>query len=664
MPCRVWTVPLLLECLGGALVMCPHVQSQASPPVVASIDAMIRPGDNLVVEGVPQIPAALADEVRRYTEWRSASFVGWHPDRVELLVSTRFGSTTQIHEVRMAGGARLQRTFFTEPVTVADWDPRDAGFLLVTRDTGGSEFTQLYRLDPATGLATLLSDGGRSQNGGWKWSHDGARIAYTSTRRNGADRDVWIMDPRDPASDRMLVALDGGGWSVLDWSPDDQRLLLGESLSVNRSRRWIVDVTTGTRTRLDRDDGGDVAWRGGRFTRDGAAIWTTCDRDTEFARLVKWTPTTGAIEAVTADIPWDVEDFDVSVDGRRIWFVTNEAGMSRAHVLDTATGLHRPVEGLPTGVISGGVWHRDGRHVAFSVASARSPADVHMWDAESGTIERWTESELGGIDAETLVEPELVHWRSFDGLEVSGFLYPAAARFTGRRPVIVNIHGGPESQSRPIFQGRLNFFMNELGVAMVFPNIRGSTGYGKTFVKLDNGLRREDAVRDIGTLLDWIGSRPDLDPSRVMITGGSYGGFMTLAVATTYDDRIRCSLDSVGISHLGTFLKNTEPYRRNLRRVEYGDERVPEVAAFFERIAPLNNAQRITKPLFIVQGANDPRVPASEARQMVAKSRANGTPVWFLEAQDEGHGFRKKPNMDYQFYATVTFVREYLLGTR
>jgi dipeptidyl aminopeptidase/acylaminoacyl peptidase len=649
-------VVVLAVTISGAAVRA----QQAAPPAGP---AAIRPTENLIVEGIPEIPAGLADEVRRYTEARSAAFVGWHPTRVEMLIGTRFGNTAQIHEVRMPGGARRQLTFFAEPIGAADWDPKEGKFFLFTRDTGGNEFGQMYRLDVASGDVTLLSDGSRSQNGGWVWDRAGDRIAYTSTRRNGADRDIWVVDPRDPATDRLVVENAGGGWSVLDWSPDGTHLLVGESLSVNKSRRWLVDVASGAKTRLDDDGPEDVAWGGGTFTPDGGAIWTTTDKDSEFARLVRWTPASGGIEVMAADIPWEVEAFDVSEDGKSVCFITNEAGVSRARVLDTATGKHRLVAGLPDGVIAAGEWHADGRHLAFSVGSARSTSDVYVWDAvEGGPAIRWTESELGGLVADTLVEPRAIDWQSFDGLEIRGFLYPAAPRFTGRRPVIINIHGGPEGQSRPIFQGRNNFFMSELGVALVFPNVRGSTGYGKTFVKLDNALKREDSVRDIGALLDWIATRPDLDPDRVMITGGSYGGFMTLACATTYDERIRCALDVVGISHFTTFLKNTESYRRDLRRVEYGDERVPEVAEFFERIAPLNNAGRITKPLFVVQGANDPRVPASEAEQMVAKVRGNGGPVWFLNAKDEGHGFRKKPNMDFQFYATVMFVRQHLLG--
>jgi dipeptidyl aminopeptidase/acylaminoacyl peptidase len=227
--------------------------------------------------------------------------------------------------------------------------------------------------------------------------------------------------------------------------------------------------------------------------------------------------------------------------------------------------------------------------------------------------------------------------------------------------VIVNIHGGPEAQFRPGFAGRQNYLINELGCAMIFPNVRGSAGYGKTYVKLDNGFRREDSYKDIAALFDWIKTQPQLAADRIMVTGGSYGGHMTLAVATYYADRIRCALDVVGMSNLRTFLEHTESYRRDLRRVEYGDERDPKMREFMERTAPLNNAQKITKPLFVVSGANDPRVPKTEADQIVDTLKKQGTPAWYLLAKDEGHGFAKKKNADFQFYATVQFIREYLL---
>lgn len=622
---------------------------------------LIRPADNLIAEGIPEIPAALADEVRRYTESRSAAFASWHPTREEMLISTRFGNTNQIHEVRIPGGARRQLTFFNEPIAGAEWEPRAGKYFLFTRDTGGNEFGQLYRYDGDSGTTTLLSDGGRSQNGGWVWNHAKDRIAYSSTRRNGADRDLWLLDPTSPDSNRMIMEVSGGGWGALDWSPDDSKILVGEYLSVTRSNLWLVDAANGQRRPLNNPDE-EVAWTGGKFSPDGRGFFVATDKDSEFKRLAYWNLESGQLEILTESIAWDVDSFDLSKDGQKLCFITNEAGVSKAYVMDTGTREIRAVEGLPQGVIAGGSWHENNRLVAFSISSARSTSDIYTWNAESGEVLRWTESELGGLNPESLVEPQLIRWKSFDGLEISGFYYPAAARFTGKRPVIINIHGGPEGQSRPTFQGRNNFFMNELGVAMIFPNVRGSTGYGKTFVKLDNGILREDSVKDIGALLEWIAAQPELDPTRVMVTGGSYGGYMTLAVATNYNQRIRCSLDVVGISHFATFLKNTESYRRDLRRVEYGDERDPVIAEFFEKIAPLNNASKITKPLFVVQGANDPRVPMSEAEQMVAKVRGNGGPVWYLNAKDEGHGFRKKGNADFQFYATVMFVRQHLLG--
>ena len=306
-------------------------------------------------------------------------------------------------------------------------------------------------------------------------------------------------------------------------------------------------------------------------------------------------------------------------------------------------------------------WHENNRELGFVVTSARSPADVYSLDTASGKVDRWTTSETGGLNPTTFIEPKLVTWKSFDGREISGFLYNPPAKFQGKRPVIVNIHGGPEGQSRPLFLGRNNYFINELGIALLLPNIRGSSGYGKSFLKLDNGFLREDTYKDIGALFDWIKTRDDLDSDRIMVTGGSYGGHMTLAIATRYNDRIRCSLDVVGISNLVTFLERTEGYRRDLRRVEYGDERDPKMRAFLEKIAPLNHAADIKKPLFVVQGKNDPRVPLSESEQMIETVRRNNTPVWYLMAADEGHGFAKKKNADFQFYATIQFVQNYLL---
>lgn len=622
----------------------------------------IRPGENLVVQGLPPLPVTLADEVRRYTESRSASFADWHPTERSILISTRFASTAQIHRVQQPGGARTQLTFFDEPISGATYEPRTGRYFLFTKDVGGNEFGQIYRYDLADGKITLLTDGGRSQNGGIEWSTRGDRIAYGSTRRNGADRDLYVMDPLDPKTDRLVLQVRGGGWSVLDWSPDDRGLLIGEYISINESRLWLLDLQTGEKSLLTEPGSEPVSYRNAQFSKEGTGLYLTTDKDSEFQRLSHMDLATKRITVLVDSIPWDVEGLDLSPDGRRIAFGVNEAGISRLYLFDLADRRLQRVDAVPTGITGGLKWHLKGRHLAFTISSARSPSDVYSLDTETGEVSRWTESELGGLVASELSEPKLVSWPSFDGREITGFLYEPPARFTGKRPVMIVIHGGPESQSRPGFLGRSNYFLNEHGVALLLPNVRGSTGYGKSFVKLDNGLKREDSVKDIGALFDWIAKQPNLDASRILVMGGSYGGYMTLAVATHYSDRICCAIDIVGISNFNTFLKNTESYRRDLRRAEYGDERDPAMREFFERIAPLNNAAKITKPLFVVQGGNDPRVPLSEAEQMVERVREHGTPVWYLMAKDEGHGFRKKENADFQFYATVLFARHHLLG--
>jgi dipeptidyl aminopeptidase/acylaminoacyl peptidase len=469
------------------------------------------------------------------------------------------------------------------------------------------------------------------------------------------------MDPSDPKSDHMLAKLDGGGWGALDWSPDGRKILAINDVSAEESSLWLIDSGSGEKTLLTAKSDVKVSYSGGKFSKDGKGVYTTTDKDSEFHRLANIDLATQKATFLTSDIHWDVAEFDLSDNGKMIAFATNEDGFGVLHVLDTASRKEKTLPKLPTGIISGVLWNKNNRDLGFNLTSARASSDVYSLDVATGKTDRWTFSELGGINTANLPEPELIHWKTWDGRMISGFLYRPPARFTGKRPVIVNIHGGPEGQFRPGFLGRNNYWLNELGIAIIFPNVRGSTGYGKTFLSLDNGFLREGSYKDIDTLLDWIQQQSDLDSGRVMITGGSYGGFMTLAVATNYNDRICCSVDVVGPSNLVTFLEHTSGYRQDLRRVEYGDERDPKMREFLERIAPYNKAKNITKPLFVIAGKNDPRVPASESEQMVQIVRQNGTPVWWLLGKNEGHGFRKKQNVDYQFYATVMFVEQYLL---
>jgi dipeptidyl aminopeptidase/acylaminoacyl peptidase len=624
----------------------------------------IVPNENLVAEGIPKITAAIADAAGRYSDYRNATFASWHPARREMLIETRFADTAQVHQVKFPGGARTQLTFFPDRTSSPQYQPVNGDSFLFAKDVGGSEFFQIYRYDFATSDVTLLTDG-KSRNVSPQWSYQGDRIAYGSTKRNGNDVDIWVVGANDPASARMVAQMEGGGWEVSDWSPDGKQLLAINGVSAAETYVWLIDIESGKKDLLTPQGGSKtgsetVAYGNARFSRDGKGVYFTSDQESEFQRLVYFDLASRKMRVLTPDLKWDVGEFDLSKDGRMIAFESNEDGVSALHVFDTKANKEIRLPKLPVGVLFGIRW-RDSREIAFSLNTATQPADTFSLDITSGKFERWTFSETGGLNTSNFSEPQLIHWKSWDDRSISGFLYKPAAKFSGKHPVIIDIHGGPEGQVRPDYLGALNYFINELGVAMIFPNVRGSTGYGKSFQKLDNGFLREGSYKDINSLIDWIQTQPDLDAGKIMITGGSYGGFMTLAIATQYNDRICCSVDVVGPSNLVTFLEHTSGYRRDLRRVEYGDERDPKMREFLEKIAPANNAKNITKPLFVIAGENDPRVPASESAQMVRIVRENGTPVWWLLGKDEGHGFAKKKNRDYQFYATVMFVKQYLL---
>jgi dipeptidyl aminopeptidase/acylaminoacyl peptidase len=628
--------------------------------LVAAQSGEVVPNENLVLEGVPKIPTSLAETVERYSNFRSANLASWHPASREMLIATRFADVSEIHRVQMPGGARSQLTFYPDAVTNAQYEPTQGNYFVFSKDVGGGEFYQLYRDDLETGEVTLLTDG-KSRNTDAVWWEQGGKLAYGSTRRTGKDVDLWVMNPKEPKSDHMVAKLEGGGWGTLDWSPDGRKILVTEYVSANESYLWLMDADSGEKTLLTPKGGEKISYSGGRFSKDGKGIYTTTDKESEFHRLAYIDLASRQHTYLSSAIPWDVEEFDLSDDGQKIAFVTNEDGFDVLHIYDLASRSEKPAGNLPHGVMQSVRWRKHSHEVGFNLSSARSPWDVYSFDIDTGKIERWTFSETGGLNTASLSEPELIHWRSWDGRTISGFLYRPPAKFPGPRPVMILIHGGPEGQFQPDFLAGDNYYLNELGVALILPNVRGSTGYGKTFLALDNGMLREGSYKDINSLLDWLGQQNGLDAKRVLVMGGSYGGFMTLAVATNYSDRICCSVDIVGPSNLVTFLEHTSGYRQDLRRVEYGDERDPKVRAYLESIAPANKAKKITKPLFVIAGKNDPRVPASESEQMAEVVRKNNTPVWYLLAKDEGHGFHKKKNRDFQFYATVMFVKEYLL---
>jgi dipeptidyl aminopeptidase/acylaminoacyl peptidase len=619
---------------------------------------------NLVAEGIPEVPPTLVERMNQYQNTRSASFIDWHPSGSHMLMSTRFGETAQLHTIDHPGGARKQITFFKEPVGGGSYcrDTAYAGFMFL-KDVGGNEFSQLYWFDTKSGNYEMLSDGGRTQNSLPSWSNKGDRFIYTSTRRNQKDYDLYLSSMQNPKEAKLILEVTGA-WSPVDWSPDDKKVLVSHYISSTNSSYYILDLESG-KTEQVNPSKEEISYSGACWSADGKGVYIIHDQGSEFKTLKYYDVSSKKFFDITQSIPWDVSDLTINKKRTKLAFSINENGFSKLFLLDTQTRKYTPVSGLPEGLIGGFQFKPGDWEIAISINTPQSPGDIYTYRFSDNKLTRWTYSEVGGLNTDIFPNASLVEYETFDMSGGKKRMIPAIiykpSTVKGKLPVIVIIHGGPEGQSRPAFSSFNTYLTHELGMAVILPNVRGSTGYGKTFLKMDNDYKREESVKDIGALLDWISKQPDLDASRVAVYGGSYGGYMTLASMTHYNDRLKCGIDVVGISNFVTFLKNTEPYRTDLRRVEYGDERIPEMNAFLEKISPSNNVQKITKPMFIIQGANDPRVPKSEAEQMKQKLKDKGNTVWYLLGKDEGHGFRKKTNVDFMQWSIILFLQEYLI---
>ena len=626
---------------------------------------VVAPNADLKAEGIPPIPAALADKVAPYTEFRPTNAVSWHPTKRELVVGRRAGNVVQLHRVAAPGEAPTQITEFAEPVRSGAYWPKAPDTLVFTRDTGGNEQAQLYRLAPGSTTPVLITDANRKHEvGGVTHARDYVLLESTDVDKTGKREnptlDLTLVDPLDPAKARKLATLPGTGWGDFTFSFDDKRLAMLEFISINESYVWVMDLATGARRRVLPAEGEKPARpifsSDLNFARDGKGLFFATDRDGEFRKLAYLDLATAKVDYFGDGGNWDVEEIALSPDGKLLAVITNEGGVGVLRLYDAATRRALPRPPLPVGGARRLVWHENSRDLAVTIASAQSPGDAYAIDVRDNKVTRWTESKVAGLDATQFRSALRIEWKSFDGRPIGGFIVKPPAKFTGKRPVLISIHGGPEGQARPGFIGRWNYFVDVMGVALIEPNVRGSTGYGKTFTTLDNGMKREDSVKDIGALFDWIRTQPDLDADRVMVEGGSYGGYMVLGVATLYPDRIAGAIDIVGVANFVSFLENTESYRRDLRRVEYGDERDPAMRAFLTKISPVNNADRIKAPLLVVQGRNDPRVPYTDTAQIVAAARRNGVPVWYLLADNEGHGFVRKTNVDFLFYTMIAFI--------
>lgn len=633
----------------------------AANAVTSITDMKAAPGNsNILASGVPAIPADLQARVGQYLNARMASLLDVSEDGGQVLISTRFGSTAQLHVVEQPMGARTQLTFAEEPISSGHFEHGDTQSVYYTQDAGGGEFHQIYRLDRKTGRSTMLTDG-KSKHESLLVSPASKSIAFASTARNGKDTDVYFDAAPGTGAAIRLTAMDGT-WAPVDFSPDGNKLLVVHFRAIDDSDLFLADIGTSGLLQLTPKDGkGSVG--AAAFSADGKSVYLVTDRYSDFNELyrVDLANPSAAPAPLSRSIPWNVENLAVARDGSRVAICVNEDGFSRIYLLDPRNGKLAAME-IPPGVIGAMAFPAKRSDVLmYAIDTPKSPTDVWQLDVATGKSVRWTRSEVGGLDTSTFVEPKLVRYPSDGGVTVPAFLYRPASAGKGRLPVVVVWHGGPEGQSRPNYSSIIQLLVNEFGMAVLMPNVRGSDGYGKAFLAMDNGVKREQSLKDIGATLDWIARQPELDASRIGIYGGSYGGYMTLATLAFYPDRIRAGVDVVGISNIVSFLENTQAYRRDLRRAEYGDERVAEVRAVLERISPLNYVSQIKAALFVQQGKNDPRVPQSEAEQVVRAVREGGRDCWYVLGLNEGHGFAKKENRDWALVATLMFLKEQLL---
>ena len=627
---------------------------------VSAQSDVVTPPEGIETQGIPKIPSSLANQLKRYTGAYGLPLAGWHPDKRELWVKG-ISSATWVSRIESSEAAQKPWLYLRFGGIYDIYFQPQAKYLIYNRDTDGDESFQMYLYNIENHSSTRLSEY-KSRNTEFVWSNSGENVVYSFSPAKGQGVNLSLINPFDPKSNRLLVESTGNYLKAYDWSPDDKEVVFCEFISNTQSKLWLVNVATSEKRLLLGKTEKESGYFGGpRFSKDGKGIYLITDWDSDVRYLAYLNLADAKLRNLTVETKWDVDEFRLSPDGKTIAFVINEDGVSRPYLLDTGSGQRKAVASLPVGIISGLIWHNNSTDLAFNYKSPRTPNDVYSFNTATMKNERWSKSVSDVVDTEKLSQPELVRWKSFDGRTISGFIYRPPATFTGKRPVIIDIHGGPEEQYRPEYGYDDNYFMSELGVVKIYPNVRGSSGFGKAFLKLDDGLRREDAVKDIGALLDWIKTQPDLDADRVMLAGGSYGAYLALSSAVHYSNRIRGVVSESGVSNLASFVANTEGWRRDVQRAEYGDERDTKIRAFLEKTAPLNNVQKIKKPLLIIHGKNDPRNPVSEAEAMVQAAKKAAIPVWYLLAKDEGHGFAKTPNRNYKLYTTILFVKEFLL---
>ncbi len=593
-------------------------------------------------------------DIERYLRIRSAYSPSFLPDG-SLLFRNDATGVAQTWRVDEPLGWQSQVTFHDESVSFASASP-ERNELIYGMDEGGNERTQLYRVDATGENVVNLTDEPDAKHRWGGWSHDGERFAFASNRRDERVFDLYVQG-RDDDEPRRVCETDGW-YSVVGWSPDDERLAVRQARSNFDHDLYVVDVDGGELERVTSPDDDGTRYSSVNWSPDGDSFYLVTDEDgADTLFLARLDVSTGEVEKVVDGGDWNVGGVSVDDETGRVVYGRNVEGFTdlRAAEIEDGGLVELPTPDLPDGVIGGTSFGPDGDRFAVTVTGRSRNANVYVVEFETGDARRWTDAATAGIPRETFVEPTTVRYESFDGLSVPA-LFSTPESADPPYPVVVDIHGGPESQRRPSFSALRQYLLAH-GYALLEPNIRGSTGYGREYTHLDDVRKRMDSVRDIGAALDWLGERDDVDEDCVAAYGGSYGGFVVLAALAEYPDRWAAGIDVVGIANFVTFLENTGEWRRELREAEYGS--LEDDRDFLEEISPVNNAHRIRAPLLVMHGANDPRVPVEEAEQIAEKVEENA-PVDTLIFEDEGHGFSKLENRIEAYTRLVEFLDKHV----
>jgi Tol biopolymer transport system component/dienelactone hydrolase len=641
-----------------------------SLPAAAQEKTAPTPSNLSPVEGMPPIPQSIVDGIARYGQFHAAEMQAWHPSKREAIITTALGivgpaNRPQLHYLDAPGSDRRQLTWYPNGVHTEvspSFDPSNASSFIFLFDPAGTEGRSIYRYDLVGGNISLVTPSNTRYPP--IWAKQGKWLAFDSSERNGKDRDLYVVQPHDPATKRRVTEV-VDLWAPEDWSPDGTTILMNEVFSNAETYLWRVNVATGEKTPINRrGDGNPARWFNPRFSRDAKRVYAISDRGaTGRPRIWRCEVAACAWTPVTADgLAVDINGgFEISSDGTLLAAVLDRGASTELHVIDRGTLRARKLPEIGAGIVSQIRWRPKSREVAFTLVSVKAQGDVYSVDTSSGTLTRWTFSETT-FNPDVLPPPQVVEWKSFDGVPITGILYRPSRRFTGPSPVLVQIHGGPDDRSRARFQGRSNYFLNELGVALLYPNVRGSSGFGRAFEQMDNGRGREGAIKDIGAMLDWIAKRPDLDQNRVVLVGVSYGGWLALEAGVYYNDRIRGIIDGAGITDFATYIADTDPARQENRRQEYGDERDPEMKAFLHSISPITRASELKKPMIVVQGGKDTRVPAPQSRELVKAVQANKATVWYFEYPEANHDNLGGFGGNYLIASWVWFFKNFVLN--